>query len=219
MIIKRFNQSCLLIEHKGVRILVDPGNVNYFDGMLDLWGNINMILVTHKHADHCHANAIKTIIERNNAILYSTKEVLRTYPELKGINIKAGDKISLSKDFNIYVTEAVHGYIPTMKENEVLENIGFIIDDGTNRVYITSDTIGFKNDYECNYICMPFSGHGVTFDVYDGLLFAESVKAKNIIPVHLEDPIHETNVELLEKEASKKGFVLNNLKVGESIEI
>lgn len=219
MVIKKFNESCLLIEHRGIRILVDPGVVNYTDGMYDLWSNVNMILVTHKHASNCHAGVIKQIVENRNAVLYTSKDVLTTYPELKGIKVKAGDKISLNKDFNIYVVKAVHGYLPTMKENEILENLGFIIDDGTHKIYITGDSICFKNDYKCDVICMPFMGHGVSFDVYDGIIYAQNAGAKTIIPLNIEDPIYETNVELLEKQMSKKNISLKVLKVGESIEI
>ena len=47
MKIKKFAHNCLLIDYKSVRILVDPGNVEYFDGLTDIWTNINIILVTH----------------------------------------------------------------------------------------------------------------------------------------------------------------------------
>ena len=50
-------------------------------------------------------------------------------------------------DIKIEVVHAIHGYQPLLKgAKEVHENIGYIIDDESNRLYTTSDTICFKND-------------------------------------------------------------------------
>jgi L-ascorbate metabolism protein UlaG (beta-lactamase superfamily) len=59
MKITKYNQACLLIETKGKRILIDPGSIGYTDDMLNKeWVNINTILITHKHQDHCHQEAL-----------------------------------------------------------------------------------------------------------------------------------------------------------------
>lgn len=219
MKIKKFAQSCLMIDYKNVRILVDPGSVDYFDGLLDLWTSINIIIVTHKHADHCHAGVIKRIIERDNAVLYTTKEVLNAYPDLKGITVKSGDKINFSNKFSILITKSVHGYLPFMKDNEVKENIGLIIDDSINNVYITGDTLSFNNNYKCDYLFIPFSNHGITTGIYDGLMFAKETGAKVIVPMNLEDRTYPTNQNALIEEAYKFKLKLNLMKTNDIIEI
>lgn len=40
MKITKFPQSCLLIETKGKKILVDPGNLKYKEEYLDIWNNV-----------------------------------------------------------------------------------------------------------------------------------------------------------------------------------
>lgn len=219
MKIKKFAQSCLMIDYNNVRILVNPGNVNFFDGLLDLWTGINIIFVTHKHADHCHAGVIKKIIERDNAVLYTTREVLNAYPDLKGIAIKAGDKINFSNKFSVTITKAIHGYLPYMKDNEIKENIGFFIDDSTTKIYITGDTISFNNNYKCDYIFIPFSNHGVTTGIYDGLMFAKETDAKLIIPMNIEDTVYPTNINELVETAEKMKLKLKVMKANDVLEI
>lgn len=219
MKIKKFAHNCLLIDYKSVRILVDPGNVEYFDGLTDIWTNINIILVTHMHSTSCNAMAIKKIIERDNAVLYTTTEVLNAYKELKGIAIKENDRINISDKFSITATRAVHGYLPHMKNNEVKENIGFMISDSNSKIYIAGDTISFNNDYKCDYLFMPFSNHGITMGVYDGLLFAQATNAKMVIPTNLEDPNYSTDVNSLIDNSNKLKINLKIMKPNDEIEI
>lgn len=40
MKITKFPQSCLLIETKEKKILVDPGNLKYKEEYLDIWNNV-----------------------------------------------------------------------------------------------------------------------------------------------------------------------------------
>lgn len=54
MKITKFPQSCLLIETKEKKILVDPGNLKYKEEYFDIWKQADVILITHKHPDHCN---------------------------------------------------------------------------------------------------------------------------------------------------------------------
>ena len=221
MKITKFNQSCLLVDTKGKRILVDPGNIGYTDEMLKkYWINIDCILVTHKHDDHCLDSAINTIVARDNAKLYTTYEVVENH-DLYGANlIKVGDIITLD-DIEIGVTKAVHGYLPHMKGNEVKNNVGYIIDDGDKRVYITSDTIGFNNNYNCDIICMPFNGNGLTLGIVDGILFVQDINPNLVLPIHMQhpNPMMNPDIKILEENFKENNINYRILAIGESIEI
>ncbi|MEI6773514.1 MAG: MBL fold metallo-hydrolase [bacterium] len=83
MKITRFAQSCLLIETKGKRILIDPGNIFFEESLLtDYWKDINILLVTHKHSDHCYLQAIMTIITTPRIRFYAPLSVAQAYKEL-----------------------------------------------------------------------------------------------------------------------------------------
>lgn len=222
MRITKYNQSCFLIETNKKRILIDPGNIGYDESLLNEWNNIDIILVTHRHSDHCNVLAINEIIKRDNARIYTTDEVVKNKDLINPFVIKQADVIDL-KNIKIEVTKAVHGFLPTMKEKgaEIIENVGYIIDDGSKRIYFTSDTICFNNNYKCDVLCMPFNGNGLTMGIIDGVMFAKEINPKLLIPSHMEMALPFMNPDLKrlkdELEESKINYKILDLK--ETIEI
>lgn len=224
MQITKYNQSCLLINTKGIRILIDPGNIGYEDSMLEKeWININIILITHRHNDHCLSDVINKIVQRDNCKVYTTDEVTK-YHTLENVNIiKENDIISISDQVKVEVTHAKHGYLVGMRENdkEILENVGYIVDDGENRLYTTSDTINFYNKYKCDILCMPFNGNGLTLGIIDGVEFAKNINPKLVLPIHLQHPKSYMNpdINLLKTELEKEGLHYKILNVKDSVQV
>lgn len=94
MKITRFGQSCILIETKGKRILIDPGDKLWDESLLkEHWINIDVLLVTHKHHDHCEVKSIQEITKQGKTKFYTTHEVAKTYPELTPQIVKQRDVI------------------------------------------------------------------------------------------------------------------------------
>ena len=93
MKITKYPQSCLLIETKGKKILVDPGNIDYKEEYFVAWNNADLILITHKHSDHCHTPIIEKIDK--NIKIYSSNEVKNAHSTLAINVVKEGDKIEL----------------------------------------------------------------------------------------------------------------------------
>lgn len=222
MKITRYDQACLLVETRGKRILIDSGSIGLTNDTIDKdWTNIDAILITHRHNDHCDDNAINTIALRDIAVVYTTKEVSRSH-NLKNVKtIKEGDIFSID-NIKVEVTHAMHGFLMPMKYSgmEVKENVGYIIDDGNTRLYTTSDTIGFNNDYKCDILCMPFNGNGLTMGIIDGTLFAKDIDPKLLLPIHMQHPNPEMNpnMDTLKHSLDNANINYKMLKVGESIE-
>ena len=86
---------CLLVETNNKKFLIDPGNIGYNESLLNEWKNIDYILITHRHGDHCNVDAINTIAKRDNAKIYTTKEVADNTSLINPIIIKQGDIIDL----------------------------------------------------------------------------------------------------------------------------
>ena len=175
MKITKFSQSCLLIETKEKKILVDPGNLKYKEEYLDIWKQADIILITHKHPDHCNNEVLEKL--NKDITIYSTKEVQEANQNLSIHIIKESDVIELN-GINIEVVHAIHGYQPLLKgAKEVHENVGYIIDDGQNRLYTTSDTICFRNEYKADILCTPVTGHGLTMSAFEAALYAKIGRA------------------------------------------
>ena len=217
MKITKFPQSCLLIETKGKKILVDPGNLKYKEEYFDIWNNVDIILITHKHPDHCNTEILEKL--NKNIIIYSTKEVAEANKSLKISIIKENDIIELD-DIKIKVVHAIHGYQPLLKgAKEVHENVGYIIEDGQNRLYTTSDTICFKNDYKTDILCIPVTGHGLTMSAFEAALYAKEVEAVLTIPIHMDNPAFPPDFDFIKEMFEKYEVEYEILENDESIEV
>lgn len=222
MKITKYNQSCLLVETNGKRILFDPGNFGYVDSLLDEWINIDYIFITHKHGDHCKDDAINYIVNRDGAKVYTTKEVINSHNLLNTTIVKEGDVVDLG-DIKVEVTKAIHGYLATMKNSggEILENVGYILDDGNKRLFTTSDTIGFNNNYKCDILCMPFNGNGLTIGIVDGVLYVKDMNPELLLPIHMEHPLPymNPNIDVLKKALDEANINYKILELRETIEV
>ena len=76
----------MLIEAEGKKILADPGTLKYKEEYFDTWNNVDIILITHKHPDHCNTEILEKL--NKNIIIYYTKEVAEANKSLKISNIK-----------------------------------------------------------------------------------------------------------------------------------
>ncbi len=217
MKITKFPQSCLLIETKDKKILVDPGNLKYKEEYFNIWNNVDIILITHKHPDHCNTEVLEKLNKK--IIIYSTKEVAEANKSLKISIVKENDIIELD-NIKIEVVHAMHGYQPLLKgAKEVHENVGYIIDDGQNRLYTTSDTICFKNDYKADILCIPVTGHGLTMSAFEAALYSKEVGAALTIPIHMDNPAFPPDFDFIKEMFEKYEVEYEILENNESIEI
>lgn len=220
MKLTKFPQSCILIETKGKRILIDPGNLLFDERFLkEAWSNIDILLVTHKHRDHCFDEAILKIIKNSKTKFYTSQEVIDGHPDLSAIIIKEGEVLDLD-GIKVEAVKAVHGYLPHLKGgNEIKENLGYIIDNGEKKVYHTSDSISFKNDYKCDVLFVPVCNHGLVMGPFEASRFAKETDAKLVIPIHYDNPLYPVDLDEVEDKFNKEDLHYSILNIGESIEI
>jgi L-ascorbate metabolism protein UlaG (beta-lactamase superfamily) len=217
MKITKYPQSCLLIETRGKKIIVDTGVLKYKEEYFNVWNKADIILITHKHPDHCNAEVLENLDK--SIKIYSTNEVKMANPLLDIEIIKENDVIEL-ENIKIEVVRAIHGYQPLLKgDKEIHENVGYIIDDGENRLYTTSDTICFKNNYKADILCAPVTGYGLTMSAFETSLYAKEVGAKITLPIHMDNPAFPPDFDFIEKMFNKYEIEYKMLENEETIEI
>jgi len=177
MTIKKYPQSCIMIDTNDTKILVDPGNVLYTQDIQREWNSADYILVTHFHPDHCFCDAIKSI----GKPIYSTSEVQDKYNDIVVNIVKAGQILSLG-GVRVEVVLAKHGYIG--KELEVKQNVGYIIDDGNTSVYITSDCIRFEHSYKADIMLANVCAFDASMNLWGAVETAKDIGAKKLVVMH-----------------------------------
>lgn len=218
MQITKFAQSCFLIETNNKRILIDPGNIQYRKEYLnEQWANIDYVFITHKHGDHCHIEAIKEIQKKSK--VYSSSEVSATYADLDMKIVKEGEILKLD-GIKVEVVKAIHGFLPHLVDDKAInENIGYIIDDGKKRLYHTSDTVCFANDYSCDIVCVPVCNHSLVMGPFAAAWFSKETGAEVAIPMHYDNPDYPMSLDDVKIEFDKREMKCEVLNIGESIEI
>lgn len=215
MKITKYPQSCFMVETQNKRILIDPGSLKYQESFLEEWKKADVILITHRHSDHINCSVLKNL----DIPIYSTREVQEAYPEIKFNLVKDGEILTFG-DITVEVVKAVHGYNPNLKNGgEVLENVGYIIDNGKHRFYATSDTICFNNDYKADVVALPVTAYGLTMSSYEAALFARELGANLVLPIHMDNPKYPTNLEYMKENFEQFEIHYKVLEIEESIEI
>lgn len=223
MKITRFAQSCLLVETKNKRILIDPGNIFFEESLItDYWQDINILLVTHKHSDHCYLPAIMRIVDNPKTQFYISLGVVQAYKELHLLHphiVGVWDILKFD-GVMVHVVKAVHGFLPHLKGgNEILDGVWYIIDDWEKKLYITGDSLCFSTNDVCDILCVPVCNHGLVMWPFEAALFAKQVQATLVIPIHYDNDKYPIDLDFVEKEFKKQQIIYHILSYKEFIEI
>jgi L-ascorbate metabolism protein UlaG (beta-lactamase superfamily) len=176
MRITKFGHCCLLIEEKGVRVLTDPGT---YTTAQDEIKNVDVVLITHEHADHFHIDSVKKILENNPEAQIVTNSSVNALLEKEGIvgaQVVEDTQSFKHKEISFLGCGTKHEEI--YKERGQVMNTGYFIGE---KFYYGGDSF-FVPPVKVEVLALPLSGPWVRIkDVID---FALSVKPKEAFPVH-----------------------------------
>lgn len=175
MKIKKIGHCCLLITLDNLTILTDPGA---FSVEQNLVKGIDIILITHEHADHLHVGSLKEILLNN--------------PEVKILTNSSVAKI-LDQDsipYEILEGRATKNIIDVVfeafdcKHAEIFEEVGQVKNTG----YFIDNKLFYPGDSYCNpekpvdVLALPVAGPWCK--VADTIRYALSIKPKRVFPIH-----------------------------------
>jgi L-ascorbate metabolism protein UlaG (beta-lactamase superfamily) len=216
MKLTKYAQSCFLVETEGKKILIDCGDmVN--EEIVNNFRDIDVLLFTHTHNDHCYMDYVKKIFENSNPLIFGNDEIVEKLNEFDVTVVKEGD-VNEFDNIKIETTKAVHGYWFLMKDKPLPKPNGFIIRDSTSSVYHCSDTIAFYPQYQADIVLVPICGHGVVMEPDIAVEFCLEMNAKLAVPMHYDNDKHPLGTERFETYSKEKGLNYKVLNNGESFE-
>ena len=178
MKVTKLGHCCLLIEEKGLRILTDPGGYADLDMVIKEAKDIDVILITHEHADHIHVPSLKKLLENNpKAKVFTNKSVgkLVDDEDIKYEIVEDGQKFEV----NGILFEAIEGKHEVIyKGYGNVQNTGFFIND---KLFYPGDS--FKDpEKKVDILALPVAGPWCK--ISDAVDYALKVKPRVAFPVH-----------------------------------
>ena len=209
MNITKYGQCCLLIEVNGKRILTDPGRFSVSQNEVK---NIDLILITHEHADHLHSESLEAILKNNpDAQVVTNSGVAKVLDELD-VSHEILEGTAHTEKFGIAI-EAYDGkHAEIFEEYGQVQNTGYFIE---NKLFYPGDAYT-EPGKDVEVLALPVAGPWCKSA--DAITYALRVKPEKAFPVHdwlLNDDGIALTYGLFESQLNNMGIEFVRLHNGE----
>ncbi len=197
MTITKFGHCCLLLEVKEKRILIDPGRFSTNQNTLE---NIDIILITHEHADHYHSESVTTILERNPEAIVVTNTSVAKLLEALGIEAYVLEERDTAEVVGIPLAAFDGTHVEIFEDFGIVQNTGYLV-DGT--FFFPGDAYTIPT-VPVTILALPVAGPWCKAS--DAIHYCVKVKPGIAIPVHdatLSEAGKEVTYSLCERELKK----------------
>jgi L-ascorbate metabolism protein UlaG (beta-lactamase superfamily) len=206
--ISKHLHSCLLVEERGKTILIDPGNFTYLGKALDInkLQNLDYILITHEHPDHCYLPFIKELVTKFPEVKIVTNPSIVTI--LKNESIEASSKEDAVVKLETVPHEKLWDKEPP--ENTLITIYGKLATPGDSHHFTTNAEV----------LALPIQAPwGSTIDAVN---LALKLKPKVIIPIHdwmWKDDFRKIMYQRLKEFFKEKGIDFKTPETGDVMEV
>lgn len=175
MKITKFGQCCLLIETAGKRILTDPGrfSVSQNDVM-----DIDLILITHEHADHLHSESLQAILKNNPQAEIITNEGVGIILADLGITYTVLEAVKQVEKCGVTLEAFPGQHVEIFEDFGQVENTGFFIDE---KLFYPGDAYSIPGK-PVPVLALPVSGSWCK--AAEAIDYALQIKPAKAFPVH-----------------------------------
>ena len=180
MKISKYLHSCLVFELDGYKILFDPGDYSFIEGLVtpQMFADVNIIVITHIHPDHFVIDILQKIMDVSGAQVLTNSQVGEQLQ-------KAGIKYSILEDstehFGPFKLQAFPVQHALIMDNPLPQMTGFIINDKVLHPVDSMEDklLKFKDIELLIMVTMaPFASEVMI------TAFADKLHARQVLPVH-----------------------------------
>lgn len=175
MTITKLGHSCLLVEEKGLKILIDPGNQSTTQNRVK---GVDIVLITQEHADHFDLNSLRKVLRNNPKATLLTNRGVGTKLKQEKIGyrlLEHGQKIQ-EKGVLIEAFGKKHALFHRSLPN--IDNTGYLI---AGRFFHPGDAFT-KPSKRLEILALPVAGSWMK--IAEAIDYAKSVKPKVCFPIH-----------------------------------
>jgi L-ascorbate metabolism protein UlaG (beta-lactamase superfamily) len=205
MKVTRYFQSCLLIEEKGVRILVDPSDQE--KDRLGEFGKLDAVFYTHEHGDHFDAGMARDFVEQGIAPVYANAG---TAKQIKAsvTTVEDGREYDVN-GMKIKAIELPHCLM--VDGSASVQNTGYLVNGELFHPGDGKELGGLK----VKILAVPLTGPDIS--AHDAFAFGKQVQAQHLIPIHYD--YMGGNPGFFGSTAEQKGMKTHALDIGQSVEL
>lgn len=175
MKIQKLGHCCLVVEIDGVRILTDPGMLSTAQGEAK---NIDLILITHEHADHLHIESVKKLLENNPGVSVIANASVGKILEADGIKYEKIEHGEKGAHKNITIEGVGEKHAEIYKEFGQVQNTGFFIG---GRLFCPGDALTIPGERP-EVLALPVAGPWIK--IREAVEYGLAVKPKYAFPIH-----------------------------------
>ncbi len=157
-------------------MLIDPGK--WSDGHTALT-NLDAILITHEHQDHCDISSIQEILKKNPGILIYTNHGVGTVLAEAGITYKPLEDGGSVEIQSVMVRAYGRDHALIHQTMPIVRNTGYLIAD---RFFYGGDSIATVPDRSVETLALPVVAPWMR--LAESLDYAVRLKPKHCFPVH-----------------------------------